>query len=79
MALMNQAVDAVTSRLPKVISPRVHAVIDYATAGTFFLMGALFWKNNKRASLAAFFCGAAEATNTMITRFPGGVADVISF
>lgn len=79
MPLMNQAVEAVAGRLPKVISPRVHAVIDYATAGAFFLMGALFWKNNKRAAVAAICCGVAEATNTMITRYPGGVADVISF
>jgi hypothetical protein len=79
MALVNKAVGAVSKRLPKVISPTVHAVIDYATIGTFILMGALFWKNNKRASIAAFACGAAEATNALLTNSPGGVADVMSF
>ena len=79
MPLVNKAVDAVTNRLPKVISPKVHAIIDYATVGSFILMGALFWKNNKRAAVAAWCCGAMEATNTLLTDFPGGVTDVISF
>jgi hypothetical protein len=72
-------VETVTNRLPKIISPRVHAIIDYATVGSFVLMGALFWKNNKKAAVAAWCCGAMEATNTLLTDFPGGVTDVISF
>ena len=79
MALVNKAVEAVGNRLPKIISPKVHAIIDYATVGSFILMGALFWKNNKRAAVAAWACGAVEATTTLLTDFPGGVTDVISF
>ena len=79
MALVDQAVGVVNKKLPKVISPKVHAVIDYTTVGIFILMGALFWKNNRRASIAAFSCAAAEATTVLLTDFPGGVADVISF
>jgi hypothetical protein len=79
MALVNKAVEAIGSRLPKIISPKVHAIIDYATIGSFVLMGALFWKNNKRAAIAAWSCGAVEATTVLLTDFPGGVADVISF
>jgi hypothetical protein len=78
MALAQQAVGVLNKKLPKVISPTVHAVIDYAMVGTFILMGALFWKNNRRASIAAFSCAAVEATTTLLTDFPGGVADVIS-
>jgi hypothetical protein len=79
MPLVTKAVGAVTNRLPKVISPKVHAIIDYATLGSFVLMGVLFWRNNKRAAIAALACGAAEATNTLLTDFPGGVTDVLSF
>ena len=79
MPLVNKTVGAVTKALPKVISPRVHAVIDYATVGAFVLMGVLFWKNNRRAAVAALACGAAEATTALLTNFPGGVSDVISF
>jgi hypothetical protein len=81
MALINQAVDALNlnKKLPKVITPTVHSVIDYAMIGTFILMGALFWKNNRRASIAAFGCAAAETTNVLLTDFPGGITDVISF
>jgi hypothetical protein len=79
MPLVNKAVESVANRLPKIISPKAHAVIDYITVGTFVLMGALFWKNSKRAAIAAWCCGAAEATNALLTDFPGGVTDVISF
>ena len=79
MPLITKAVETVGNRLPKVISPKVHAVIDYATIGSFILMGALFWKNNKRAAIAAWSCGAAEATNALLTDYPGGVTPVWSF
>ncbi len=79
MALINQATNILSERLPKVITPRAHAWIDYATAATFFLVGALSWKNNRRAAWAALACGTAEVTNVLITDFPGGVKPLISF
>jgi hypothetical protein len=79
MALAEIGARALSNRLPKVISPKTHAIIDYATAGTFFLMAGLMWKRHKRAAIAALACGINETTNSMITEYPGGVADVISF
>lgn len=79
MALMNKAVEAVGSRLPKVIPPKGHAIFDYVQMGIFIGMGCLFWKTNKRASVAAFCCAAAEATNVLLTDYPGGVTDILSF
>ena len=79
MALMQKGVQALTDRMPKVISPKTHAIIDYATAGSFFLAGALLWKRNKRASLGAMLCGAMEAGTAMMTDYPGGVKPVLSF
>ncbi len=79
MPIMQKGVAALADRMPKVLSPTQHAIADYATLGGLVLMTALFWKKNKRAAVAALTCAAAEATNTLLTDFPGGIADVISF
>ena len=76
---LEAGVRAVSKRLPKVISPKTHAIIDYAVAGTFFLMGGLMWGSSKRAAIASLAYGTAETTLALLTDYPGGVADVISF
>jgi len=43
------------------------------------LMAGLCWKRRRRAAIASLICAGANATNTLLTDFPGGVADVISF
>jgi hypothetical protein len=77
MALLERGVAAATNRMPDVISPTAHAIIDYITVGTFFLMGVAFWRRNKRAALGSLMCGSAELGAVLITDFPGGVAKVI--
>jgi hypothetical protein len=79
MPLVTKAIQTVGNRLPKVIPPKGHAIFDYVQLGIFVVMGALFWKRNKRASVAAFCCAAAEATNALLTDYPGGVKPVFSF
>ena len=79
MALAGIGVRTLSNRLPKVISPKTHAIIDYATAGTFFVMGAFFWKRHKRAAITSWICGAEEVTLSMLTDYPGGVAKVVDF
>jgi hypothetical protein len=79
MPFSQMATSAVANRLPKVINPKAHAVIDYAMAGTFFALGAFFWRDNKRAAIGALLCGAASAATSMLTDYPGGVKRVISF
>ncbi len=79
MALVETSVKALSNRLPKVISPKTHAIIDYATAGSFLVMGALLWKRHKRAAIGSIVCGAIEANTAMMTDYPGGVAKLISF
>lgn len=78
MALAEIGARALSNRLPKVISPKTHAIIDYATAGGFFLMARLMWKRHKRAAIAALACGINESATAMMTDYPGGVAGVIS-
>jgi hypothetical protein len=79
MPIMQSGVAAVANRMPKVISPKLHAIIDYAVAGSFFLMGGLFWKRHKRAAISSFICGGAITATSLITDYPGGVAKLISF
>jgi hypothetical protein len=79
MALIDSATRLVADRLPKVIDPKTHAVIDYVVAGTFLAMGAFFWKRNKRAAIGALTCGGAAAATSMLTDYPGGVKKYLSF
>lgn len=79
MPILHQAARWTTNRLPKIINPKAHAMIDYATAASFFGMAALFWSRNKRAAVSSLICGAAETITAMLTDYPGGVTDAISF
>jgi hypothetical protein len=62
-----------------VISPKAHAIIDYATAASFFAMGAYLWKRNRRAAVASLICGAAEVGTAAVTDYPGGIRPYLSF
>ncbi len=79
MALLQRGVAVVTNRMPKVLSPRGHAIADYATIGMFALMTAVFWKRNRRAAISALLSGLAETGTVLLTNFPGGVVRVIDF
>lgn len=79
MALLNSAVSLATKKMPKAVTPKGHAVIDYLTVGAFLITGALYWRRHKRAALSAFICGGAELALSLITDYPGGVKKVISF
>ena len=79
MAILDTSIKALSNRLPKVISPKTHAIIDYATIGSFALMTGLLWKNHKRAAIGSLVCGAVQAGTVMMTDFPGGVVKLISF
>lgn len=80
MPMLQRVVAAAAGKLPKVIDPKLHAIIDYGVAGTFLAMGALFWKRGaKKAAISSFICGGATAVNSMITDYPGGVVRKMSF
>ena len=79
MPLLQQAVRMATGRMPKAIDPPTHAVIDYAVAGSFLVMAALFWRRNRRAAVASLLCGGATAANIALTRYPGGAYDAVSY
>ena len=79
MPMLTSATNVLTRRMPKIISPNAHAVVDYLTAGSFLLTGAIYWSRNKRAALGAFICAGAELATSLLTDYPGGVKKVISF
>jgi hypothetical protein len=79
MALMHRGVALAAGRMPKKISPRVHAALDYAIAGSFLLAGALFWKRNRRAAVGSLLCGGATAAVSLLTDYPGGVRKIIPY
>ncbi len=79
MAIINSVAGAATRRMPKSITPKGHAVLDYIIAGGFIIAGALYWRRHKRAALSAFICGGAELALDLLTDYPGGLKPVISF
>jgi hypothetical protein len=79
MPILEKATMWATNKMPKLINPTVHAIIDYGTAASFFAMAALFWGRNKRAAISCLVCGGAETVTAMLTDYPGGVTDAISF
>src|SRR3954468_6138385 len=79
MPIIEKGVQMLTDRMPKVISPKTHAIIDYATAGSFLVAGALLWNRNKRAPPGAMLCGAPGDGAAMMSASPGGLKPVISF
>jgi hypothetical protein len=79
MALLQKSASIFSNRLPKVLGPGTHAVIDYSVAALFLTAGALFWRRHKSASLSALLCGAGVMLNSLFTDYPGGVVRAISF
>lgn len=79
MPLLHKGVALAAGRLPKVVKPRAHALLDYAVIGSCLLGGALFWRRNKRATLGFLICAGANALNVMLTDYPGGKYPVIPY
>lgn len=79
MALLQKSASIFSNRLPKVLGPRTHAIVDYSVAALFLTAGALFWKRHKSASLSALLCGTGVMLNSLFTDYPGGIVRAISF
>jgi hypothetical protein len=79
MPLLQKGVELAAGRMPKIIKPQAHAVIDYLVAGSFFFMAAVNWRRNKRAAVSCLFCGGTATINNLLTDYPGGVWKMLSF
>ena len=73
------AVSRLETRLPKVVSPRVHAFTDYLHAAFFFGMALYCRKTNPRAATAALATGSFLLAESLITDCPLSAAKVIPF
>src|SRR3954466_9552906 len=63
----------------KIINPAQHAVLDYATAGTFFALAARYRNVNRAASTLALLNGMSVLMLSLFTDYPGGVIRTLSF
>src|ERR1700687_265642 len=79
MPVLNKLTKVVPKPIPRMITPKAHAVIDYASVGIFLGSAALFWRRNRRAALASLLCGGAELGLTLLTDYSGGAKKILSF
>jgi hypothetical protein len=61
------------------ITPRQHAVLDYAVAATFVGFGIAMASRHKAAARLAYVNGAMVLGMSMLTDYPGGVYRTLSF
>lgn len=78
MPALNNIARVATKPIPRLISPRVQPIADYATAGSFLAAAGWLWRRNKRAAIASLLCGGAKLAISLLTDYPGGVRRVIN-
>jgi hypothetical protein len=79
MSLINTGLDMLEPKLPKVISPTAHGIIDYAHAAFFFTVGVCCSRSNKRAASAAFATSGLILVQSLLTDYRFGAKPVFSF
>jgi hypothetical protein len=79
MSLPGNGLLTIENKLPKVINPTEHGVIDYAHAAFFFAVGLACRGSNKRAACAAFATSGFILVQSLLTDYPLGAKPVISF
>ena len=79
MYIVNTGLETLETKLPTVISPTAHGVIDYAHAAFFLTVGLFCRRSNKRAASAAFFTGGFVLVQSLLTDYRFGVKPLIPF
>lgn len=79
MPLATLALHQMETRLPKVISPKTHGIIDYCHAAFFASVAAICWKSNRRAAIAAAGTSAFVLVQSLLTDYKYGAERVIPF
>ena len=64
---------------PPLLSPAAHAVLDYAVAGAYLLVGVALLSRQRRAGVLALANGAMICAVSMMTNYPVGVWPRVSF
>jgi hypothetical protein len=79
MSPLNTGPDTLETRLPKIISPTAHGIIDYAHSAFFFTVGLVCSRSNKRAAAAAFATSGFILAQSLLTDYRFGAKPVLSF
>ena len=79
MPVLNRLAKIVAKPIPRLVTPRVHAMADYVSVGAFFGTVAWFWRRNRRAAMASLICGGTELAIVLLTDYPGGTKKFLSF
>ncbi len=75
MDVLDRVLDQ-TQRLPKVVDPATHSVLDYLTISAFMLMAGFFWNRHRRAAATALINGGMVLGLSMLTDYPGGLKKI---
>ncbi len=65
--------------VPKVISPGMHAVLDYGVASTYFGLWAKYHNRHRGAAALACLNGCMVLGLALMTDYPGGLFRTLSF
>ena len=79
MALGTLALHQLEAKLPKVISPKTHGIIDYCHAAFFATLALVCWKSNRRAAVAAASTSALVIVQGLLTDYKWGVKKIMPF
>ena len=79
MPIFNRLAKVAVKPLPKILSPKAHAMVDYIIVGTFILSAGAFWRRSKRAAIASLLCAGTELAVSLLTDYPGGIHKILSF
>lgn len=79
MPILNSLAQMVVKPFPRTISPKAHAIVDYINVGFLLMSGGWFWRRNKKAALGALVGGGTALVLNLLTSYPGGAKNVISF
>jgi hypothetical protein len=66
-------------RIPAVISPAQHAMLDYGVASTFLALGVTLLPRHRPAAALAILNGAMVLGMSLLTDYPGGLYRTLSF
>jgi hypothetical protein len=65
--------------IPKVVSPKVHAIIDWGLFAGTLTAAYLFGRKNRVIGMSALMTALVEGANVAFTDFPGGMFRKLSF
>jgi hypothetical protein len=76
---LNMLSKVIAKPVPRLFSPRVHAVADSMRIGAYLASAGWLWKRSKRAATAALLCATAETLVSLLTDYDGRTRNQISF